>query len=61
MLAKVLLRRIPKKTDQKLQQRIMKIWTSVMIEKHAAEICIPMKSVNELQGKLGSSADVPCT
>lgn len=60
-MAKILLKRVPKKTDKASQQRVMKEWSATIVEKYSAGRSIPICSANEIRSKSGSYMNTQCS
>ena len=50
-MARILLRRIPKKTDRANQQKAMKVWTTVIVEEYSPSKSIPIIAASEYRAK----------
>lgn len=55
-MAKILLKRIPKKTDKANQQRAMRVWSATIVEAYSKEQTIPI--INASKYKISNGAYV---
>ena len=50
-MARILLRRVPKRTDKTSQQKAMKVWASVIVEEYAHRKNVPIIAASEYRAK----------
>lgn len=53
-MAKILLKRIPKKTDKSNQQKAMRVWSATIVETYSKEQSIPIIDASKYRSNNGS-------